>query len=353
MFRLLDRYLAINIVAGMLLVLLVLLSLDLFFTFMNELDDVGRGNYDYLQALWYVLLSTPQRLYEYVPTATLIGGLLGLGSLAGNGEITAMRAAGQSAVGVAISVLKMGSIIVLVVFMLGEWVTPGTSQMAEKIRAEALQKQLSIHQQGGLWIRHNSRFIHAGKVVNREHLSNLQVFEFDGSVLATVYKIAQAQRKDGRWHLKQLQEIRVQEDKISRKTQPEAEWDELVPTSMLDVLRVSPEQMAAVDLKQYIQYLEDNELQSSQYQLAFWNRFVQPLTILVMLLLALPFVFASQRSGGAGQRIFIGVMLGIGFYLLNRMLNQIGIVYGLPALASAVATPLFFLAIAIYLLRRV
>jgi len=353
MFKLLDRYLGLNIIAGTSLVLLVLLSLDLFFIYMDEIDDVGRGNYGYLQAFWYIALSGPQRLYEYAPTATLIGGLLGLGSLAGYGEITAMRAAGHSVGRIAISVLKTGVIIVVCVFLIGEWVSPKTTQLAEKFRAEALQKKLSIHKQGGVWLRHNSRFIHAGRVLDKTHLRDVDVYVFKGSELSSLFKIREARLVDEHWELKNLQEITLGEEKIGRKSYKQAVWDDLVPVTMLDVLRISPKYMAAEDLKQYISYLDDNELQSSQYQLALWNRFIQPLSVLVMLLLALPFVFTSQRSGGAGQRIFIGVMLGIGFFLLNRMLNQLGIVYGLPASASALLTPLLFLGLALYLLRRV
>jgi len=353
MIKLLDRYLWIHIIAGTLLVLLVLVSLDVFFTFLNELEDVGRGNYGYLQALSYVLLSLPQRLYEYAPTATLVGSLLSLGSLAGHGEILAMRASSKPVSGFAISLLKIGSIIAVLVFMLGEWVSPAMSQQAEIVRAESLEKKLSLNHRGGLWLRDGKQFIHAATVLDQSHLVDVSVYSFSGRHLESITHIGRAEKVADGWQLKQLEKITIQAEKVTKTTEKQANWDRLVPGRMLAVLRISPEKMPARDLYQYINYLENNDLQSGQYQLAFWNRFVQPLSILVMLLLALPFVFGSQRSGGAGQRLFVGILLGIGFFLLNRMSNQLGVVYGLPALMSALVTPLLFLMVALFLLRRV
>ena len=352
MIRILDRYLWLHILGGTLLVLLVLVSLDVFFTFLNEIEDVGRGRYGYLQALTYVLLSLPQRLYEYAPTATLIGSLLSLGALAGHGEITAMRAAGLSVSAFAMTLLKIGLVIAVLVFLLGEWGSPLATQQAEKLRAESLEGGLSLNQ-GGLWLRDGKRFVHVARVLDQSHLADISVYAFSGRQLDSIIKVGQAEKVTDGWLLHQLKKITVRADTIITSSEKQASWDRLVPVRMLEVLRVSPDKMPARDLREYVAYLEGNELQSGQYKLAFWNRFVQPLTILVMLLLALPFVFSSQRSGGAGHRLFLGVMLGIGFFLLNRMANQLGVVYGLPALLSALMTPLLFLAVALYLLRRV
>jgi len=353
MIKILDRYLWVHILAGTLLVLLVLVSLDVFFTFMNEIGDVGRGRYGYLQALSYVLLSLPQRLYEYAPTATLIGSLLSLGSLAAHGEITAMRASSKPVSGFAASLLKIGLVIAVLVFVLGEWVSPVASQQAEILRTESLEESLSLNHQGGLWLRDDKQFVHVGKVLDQAHLGDVSVYTFSGQHLQTITHIEQAEKTTNGWQLKQLEKITIQPKQVLKTNEKQASWDRLVPSRMLDVLRISPDKMPARDLYQYVNYLEDNDLQSGQYRLAFWNRFIQPLSILVMLLLALPFVFGSQRGGGAGHRLFIGILLGIGFFLLSRMSNQLGVVYGLPALLSALATPMLFLVIALFLLRRV
>ena len=81
-----DRYLFRSIVSATLLVLLLLLSLQTLISFIFELESVGRGRYTTVLAGVYVLLKLPGLLYEYFPSAVLIGSLLGLGALSSNNE---------------------------------------------------------------------------------------------------------------------------------------------------------------------------------------------------------------------------------------------------------------------------
>ena len=90
------RYLSREIFASTALVLVAFLGLFAFFDFINELEDVGKGGYTLYQALVYVALTLPARVYELMPIAVLIGTLYALATLAKNSEITVMRASGMS-----------------------------------------------------------------------------------------------------------------------------------------------------------------------------------------------------------------------------------------------------------------
>ena len=85
----LDRYIGVHVFLAILSVLGVIVGLALLFAFIDELGDI-EGGYGLLQALEYVLLTTPRRLYEMLPMAALIGCLIGLGTLASNSELTIM-----------------------------------------------------------------------------------------------------------------------------------------------------------------------------------------------------------------------------------------------------------------------
>jgi lipopolysaccharide export system permease protein len=111
--------------------------------------------------------------------------------------------------------------------------------------------------------------------------------------------------------------------------------------------------MSALSLWRYMRYLQENNLDAARYELAFWVRFTTPLSSIVMLLIALPFVFSSQRAGGFGQRLFVGIIIGVSFFLLNRMLNHVGLVYGLPPLLSATFPLIMFMGAAIWALKRI
>ena len=352
--RILDRYLLLHVLAGTALALLVLVSLDGLFGFLKELEDVGRGGYGHGQALLYVLLTLPARAYQYAPPAVLIGSLMSLGALAAQNELLAIRAAGLSVWGIAASVLKAGLIMAVAVLLLGEQLAPLGQEKGRQLRTQAISGRLAVQSTGGVWMRAGDEFIQARAVLGGERLLDVRVFRFDdGRRLREVLAAASAEGSDGQWRLREVRRLVVGRETVRRERLDTLDWPTRISDEMLAVLRVDPGDMRARDLYTYVRYLRANRLDSRQYELAFWNRFVTPLSSLVMLLLALPFVFGSQRSGGAGQRLFLGVLLGLGYFLAARLLNQAGLVLGLPPLLSAVAPPAAFLGLAVALLRRV
>ncbi len=351
--RILDRYLFWQLLAGVLLVLMTLTALDAFFSYINELDNVGRGDYGHLEALLVIFFSLPERMYQYAPTSVLIGGLLSLGGLAAQGELIAMRAAGMSISGIAVATLKAGMVFVIVIFLLGEWLAPLSQAKGERLRTGSVSGNLAIQSDSGLWMKHAGRFVRTRGIANNRHLLDVEVFEFDGSRLKSVVHAASAQKSGNGWTLHTVSRVEFDVDALKTSQEETEHWAQLVDDKMFAVLQRKPGRMSALDLYDYVRYLKANQLESAQYRLAFWNRFTQPLSALVMLLLALPFVFGSQRTGGAGQKLFIGTLLGVGYFLISRLLNQLGIVYGLPPFLSAMMPPLIFLSAAMVMLRRV
>ncbi len=352
--RILDRYLLLHVLAGTALALLVLVSLDALFGYLHELEDVGRGGYGHAQALLYVLFTLPARAYQYAPPAVLIGSLMGLGALAAQNELLAIRAAGMSVWGIAGSVARAGLLLAVLVLLVGELLAPLGQDKGRQLRSQAITGRLAVQDRGGVWMRLGDEFVQARAVLGDRRLLDVRVYRFDAARrLREMLSAAAAQRQDGHWRLHDVQRLRIGRTALTRERLAELDWPVRITERMLAVLRVDPQDMRARDLYTYIRYLRRNHLDSRAYELAFWNRFMVPLSSLVMLLVALPFVFGSQRSGGAGQRLFLGVLLGIGYFLLVRLLNQAGLVIGLPPLLAALAPAAAFLGLGIVLLRRV
>jgi lipopolysaccharide export system permease protein len=91
-----QRYLAKEIYSAVGLVLAAFLMLFAFFDFINELQSLGRGNYQLRYMALFVLLTLPGHIYELAPIAVLIGTLYALTMLARHSEITVLRASGLS-----------------------------------------------------------------------------------------------------------------------------------------------------------------------------------------------------------------------------------------------------------------
>ncbi|HKK13653.1 MAG TPA: LPS export ABC transporter permease LptG [Gammaproteobacteria bacterium] len=342
----LDRYIGRAVVAGTLTALLVLVSIDTFFTFMGELADVGKGSYALPQVMEYVALNVPRSVYNLFPTAALLGSLFSLGQLASHSELVAIRSAGVSIGRIARSVLQVGLVMLLLVSAMGEYVAAPAQQYSERARAMAQSERITFHGRFGFWARDGNQFINIKQILPGGILSGIYVYRFDGAHRLEVATHARrAVYEDGRWELKDVRQSKVSAGGVSVHRSKTMDWHSLLSPDLLNVVAVHPDNLSIRDLRRYIAYLHQNGLDAARYQLEFWMRMAEPLSALVMLFLSLPFVFGPLRSAAAGQRLVVGVLVGIGYYLISQTVSHLGQVYGFDPMLSALAPPLaFFLA---------
>ncbi|MEJ2479214.1 MAG: LPS export ABC transporter permease LptG [Acidihalobacter sp.] len=347
----LNRYLMRTVVSGTLLALLVLGLLDWVFGFLGQLDSAGQSGLG--QVFLYSLYTEPRRMYELFPTAVLIGSLLSLGTLAANSELIAMRAAGVSVSGVVRAALRAGILMMVVAVALGEWVAPIGEQMAQALKLQAQAGSTVVASEQNVWARDGDRYIHIAHVLPGQRLRDVTIYEIGSAhSLQAAIRAKAAHYDNGRWFLEQVSITRFNGQDVTTEHRSEMVTDRLIQPNLFGLLDTRPRDMNALALARYIAYLRANQLDSASYELAFWQRFTTPASALVMLILAVPFVFGSLRSGGAGQRLFIGVIVGVGFYFFNRLTNQVGLVYGLSPLLSAAFPLMLFAFIGLVALRR-
>jgi len=349
----LERYIGGTVIKGALLALFVLTAVSTFFSFMGQLTDLG-SDYGLTQALYYMLLTLPRRAYEMVPTAALLGGLVSLGQLAAASELVVMRASGVSVARIVVAVLKAGVVLMVITVVLGEWLAPASEQRAQTLRAEARSGYITLKGDTGFWARDGDSFVNVRRILPDARLEDVFIYTYGaGEQLRAALHADSADYKDGGWILHGIRESVIGADKVTTVTRDSQRWGTLINPQLLGVLSVAPENLSAWSLLSYADYLKRNNLDPRRYQLAFWVKLITPVTILVMLFVAVPFVFGPLRSGGSGLRILVGVMVGLGFYLLNQLFNHLGLVYGLDPLLSAGLPSVLFIAGGLLAFRRV
>lgn len=354
MISLVDRYIGVTVTLGVFAVLLLLLVLMGFFELLAELDDVERG-YTTVKAFGYVALILPRYAYELFPVATLLGSLIGLGSLASHAELTAMRAAGVSVARIMFAVMKAGLLLLLLVVLVGEYLAPLSEQQAQRMKMESLAEQVTLQTRYGFWSRAGDSYVNVREILPDGRLGDIAIYQYDGAqrLLRALHAELATYQTDGLWLLEGVRESEFLDQRIRVVTQDKLDWETLLEPRVLDVVRVKPQMLPVWDLWRYIRFLQQNGQDASNYAVAFWNKLLAPLVTLVMLFLSLPFVFGPLRSVGIGQRVFTGAIIGIVFYLLNKSFSYMAVVYGLaPWLATALPTLLFF-SVGIWFLRRV
>jgi lipopolysaccharide export system permease protein len=350
--RTLERYLARQIYAATGFVLLGFLGLFAFFDLIGELGDLGKVNYHLRQVFTFVLLSMPAHAYELFPVVVLIGTLYVLAHLASNSEYTVMRASGLSPRRAAVTLAKIGLAFVVLTFVIGEWIAPWSEEQAQKVKLRAMSTAIGQDLRSGLWFKDEGSFINVREARQTNQLVGVRIYDFDADY--RLRRITLAQRADyaggSIWQLHDVARTDFTTEGPRTERQPLMEWRSRVNPDMLDALIVRPERMSAWALHKYTEHLAGNRQKTERYEIALWKKLFYPLAALVMMALALPFAYMQARAGMVGVKVFLGIMLGILFHMLNSLFAHIGLLQNWPPLSAAVVPSAAFLTAAVLMM---
>ncbi|MDO4683626.1 MAG: LPS export ABC transporter permease LptG [Lautropia sp.] len=377
--KLIIRYLTREIAVGILGVLLGFLGLFAFFDLINELDEIGRGGYRLQHAILYVLLGLPSHVYELMPVAALIGCIYALAQFAQNSEFTAMRAAGMSRQHAMRGVIGLGLVLALLTALAGEWISPMAEQRAQQLRLEVLGKSTGGSFRSGLWLKDSLRdengqqtqirFVNIGQLMHDGSLARVEIFEFNREFrLRSVIKAkegryqAPSHRQGSSWRLNDVEithfSVQMTETGFEALRSRVAlldglNWVSELNPALLSVLAIAPDRMSAWALWQYTSHLKENAQSANRYELALWKKIIYPLAIIVMLMLALPFGYIQARAGGIGLKLFLGISLGVAFYIMNGLFSNLGLINTWPPWLAVSIPSIVFLVLAVVMLFRV
>lgn len=338
-----------------------LAGIDALLQFLRQLKNVGHNGFTVTSAVIYVLVTFPRRLYEMFGNAAVIGGLLGLGALAGSGELTALRAAGMSRLRIALSAVGVVALLTAGVVILGETAAPWGDQQAQAMSLRQKSGNLGMIGSSGFWARDGVRIINAKASLLVEkgdrkavQLNDVRVFTLTEDGQLSRLDWARTAEHNGRtWVLSGVRSTVLDEHGTHTTTSARQDWKSSLNPSVLEQSLIQPQYLPMRDLLRNMRYRESNGESPGVYAVAFWGRALYPLNVLVLVLCALPFAFGSLRSGGLGKRMFIGILIAIGWYFLQQAMVNFATVYGVPPLlANLLPAALLILAAWLYFRRR-
>lgn len=378
----LYRYLGREIYRSVALVTAVLLALFTFFAVIEELDSVGRSGFGITRLVVMQSLALPTRLYDFLPIAVLIGGILALSSLAQRSEITVMRAAGMGALGMLRRLAVVSLPLMIIAAGIGEWLAPAAEiRLAEARLAQGEGSNQANLLRSGYWFRESlpssngTRYVNIGRLGLNGNVERVVLYELDGQ--SHLRRIVQA--ASGRYASTpgpQALELRTV---INHQfSAPEALPDpaSALQTPMSQITRhpklmlntqltpalligrvLTPERMSLSALNSYLSYLDQTGQSAQRHQTALWRKAVYPFTLFVMLCIASPLGWVHPRQGAVGTKIFTGVLIGVAYHMLNQLALSVGLIYGIDPWWTALGPPLLMLLLALgalfWLERRV
>jgi len=333
----LDRYIVRAILAAVALVMLVFLVLGALFVFIDQQSDVGTGRYTELGALWYTLLNLPQLAYELLPITALIGALLGLGTLARGSELTVIRATGVSVMRLAGIALLAGLLLILFELLLGEFLAPPLQQTAREQKAFSKLSNVSFGGGGGAWVRDGDLILNVAGQSSESQFGSMQIFELNAQhrLIALGHAARAISGSRGKWLLSDYRESRFADDAVSARAPGRRVLESNVSAGFLGLAVEDPKQLTGRALWRLITYSRSNALDAREYLFAFWSRIARTVAVVFAVLLAIPFVLGALRAAGAGARMLLGLLLGIAFFVLQRLIESGTVVFALNPVALA------------------
>ena len=333
----LDRYIVRSILGSVFLVMTAVLVLGGLFVFIDQQDEIGVGHYTAIDAVWFTLLNLPQQAFELLPITVLIGSLLGLGSLARGSELIVIRAAGVSIVRLARTVLIAGVLLIGLEVLLGEFLAPPLQVAAREQKAFAKYTDISFGGGGRAWVRDGNLILNVARQSGQTQFSNMQIFELsnDHRLLALGHATSATAGPDKKWQLGGYTESRFTDNSVQAKPVGQRTLQSNVTAGFLGLAIENPDQLTNRALWRLISYYRANALDDREYKFAFWSRIARTVAVIFTVLLAIPFVLGSLRSTGTGTRMLMGLVLGIGFFLLEKLIESGTVVFNLNPVVLA------------------
>lgn len=345
----LDRYVIRNVLGLTGIVALGLTTIYTIVTFVSDINETGKGDYGLIDVVQYSALMIPSSLYVLMPVIALLGTLLGIGALARNSELTAMRAAGVSLARIGAAVLVAGAGLGVLGFLLGDWLAPASERLATELRDTARGEKAGRSQ----WLRDGDTFVQIRQLDNEEHVRDLTVYRTsaEGRVVeaATVEK---ADFSGGKWQLSGVKRTRFEDGRTAVTTAAQETLEGGIKPNDLKLFILEAQNLSVGGLVRLIRYMERNGLDPEKYRIWLWRKLVEPFTVMTMMLLAIPFVIGQLRDANAGARLLVGALVGVVFYVTNKVSVSLGDLYGWPAPVAAGTPTLILAAIASWRLFR-
>jgi lipopolysaccharide export system permease protein len=327
----LDRYLYRTVLVYAFMVMVVMLTLAALVIFISQQKDIGVGNYGAGDAFLNTLLNLPQSAFELLPIGAMLGALMGLGNLASGSELVVTRASGVSVWRLGWPVGLAGLTLALLMYGIGEYAAPPMAQFAKREKTTAKMADVSFAGTSSAWVKDGNLILRVQTGDADRVFGGVSVFELDGPTrLSSILRAGRISVADpGRWTLNDVATSRFGKGHVEADTRPEETMRSTVNPDFLGLAQTDPQLLTLHGLAAYIDHLRRNHLETAVFEIGFWSRIARLFAVIVVTLLALPFVFGPLRTSGAGTRTVIGVLLGVVFFLITRTVENGGQLFNL------------------------
>jgi lipopolysaccharide export system permease protein len=348
-----EKYLMVTVLQSILLIFALLMVLQVFILFVNQMADLGKGHYNLWMALQFVCCRLPYEMFMCFPVICLMGSLIGLSVLANHSELVILRASGLSILNILRIVAVAGIGLICLAMLLAEYSVPKLMFKANNIKLEALNEGHLLREAQSIWFRNQDNFWYIGRVQDPMHLHEVTLFRKNSEgVLSSMEYFQHVTYENNHWQATLVEKTLFHQQHVEKQLLDNENGLEFpLSPGFFRHIEQQPDEMSMTSLWQRIHQL-NKQHNVAKEELIFWQRLLQPVNTLLMMLLAIPCVFGPLRSSTMGAKLMTGIALGFGFYILNQMFGFVSQVYQIAPLIGAVTPLIVFTLFGLMLLKR-
>nr|BET44566.1 MAG: LPS export ABC transporter permease LptG [Candidatus Aschnera chinzeii] len=348
MLTILEKYISKNIIYSIITTFGILLSLSGIIKFVEQLKKIGDLHDNIWNIFIFTLLIIPRDIDIFFPMASMLGTLFGLGQLASHSELIIIQAIGYSRLQIILMIMKIAIPLVILITFMGELIIPLTEKLAFTYKIERINNKSLMKINNSLWFKESEKFIYIKNVISKNKMNNISIFELNmekklKSIIFADYAIYDINNQ--MWQLFNVYKTMINKtSNINTVYYKYKFWKSNLNPEKLQIISIEPNILTIYGLYKYVNFLGANGQDNLIYKLNLWKKIFSPISGLIMIIMALSFIFGPLRTVPMGVRILTGIFIGFIFYLLTHSIADISILYGFhPLTAILISNIIFFI----------
>jgi LPS export ABC transporter permease LptG len=356
--QLIDRLVLSDLIRSFLFILGGFSLLFIIITLFQLLDYIARNNTEWQVVVNYLIFLLPMIANYMTPPAALVAVMITFGVLQKTSQVVALKASGQSIYRLAAPVLLVSLFLSVLVFVNQDYILPFTNRRQNNLRyliRRGQEPPQTFYQTTNQWI-----FGSDSRIYNYAH------FEPAANIFAQLNVLNLSRQPFG--IASRIYARRASWDSSSQEWILESGWErkydseQRVAFQPFTERRISfPEgpdyfkkdfrgssSMTLTELRRKIADLSRSGFDVVDLRVALQGKIAFPLTCFIMVIVGLPFALSVGKRG-ALYGVTIGIAIGLGYWGLLGLFEQMGRYEMLPPLLAAWGPNMLFGAGGLYL----
>ena len=340
--RLVNIYISVRTIKAFCLIALALTGLFSLLEFVEQLASVGDGDFHVGNALAYVALTVPGRLLQVTPASMLLGSLLSLSALARSSELTAMQSLGVAESAIVRPVLVLTLPLMVILFLIAQFVVPPAQLLAERQRSEALYAADAAPATNSLWAASDRTYLNVARFGKGEKPVGIEIYSFntDGSLAVIIHADTGAAGPDGTWLLSGVSRKHVVEGRLETEYLAHMPWKSFISPKQMRFLSLPLDSVPPIALAAHLRKLKKIHVRAPRFEHELWAKLSIPVSMIAMILATSRLVFGPARTHSVATDLAWGVGFCLVFSLGQQIVGSAGILFDWPPAFCSLFLPL-------------